>query len=103
MIDMASQEMRSTQLLFNHGPGSVLETVNGPVVVQKWSSFLQSPILQNEGFPHNFEIKEIRLSEQLHSPNGQAQLHRIPSNVEVGLSSDRVFTENQSVPRLADL
>ena len=95
---MASQEMRSTQLLFNHGPGSVLETVNGPVVVQKWSSFLQSPILQNEGFPHDFEIKEIRLSEQLHSPNGQAQLHRIPSNVEVGLSSDRYLLKTNRFP-----
>ena len=37
---MPSQEMRSTQLLFNHGPGSVLETVNGPVVVQKVVEFL---------------------------------------------------------------
>ena len=46
---MATQEMRSTQLLFNHGPGSILETVNGPVVVQKWSSFLNDNTLRKKG------------------------------------------------------
>ena len=95
---MVSQEMRSTQLLFNHGPGSILETVNGPVVVQKWSSFLQQMPLQAHNFPQAFEIRELRLSDQLYAPNGQAHLHRIPSNAEVGLPADRYLLRTNRFP-----
>ena len=95
---MVSQEMRSTQLLFNHGPGSILETVNGPVVVQKWSSFLQQMPLQAHNFPQAFEIRELRLSDQLYAPNGQAHLHRIPSNAEVGLPADRYLLRTHRFP-----
>ena len=95
---MATQEMRSTQLLFNHGPGSILETVNGPVVVQKWSSFLNDNTLRKKEFPQAFEIKELRLSEQLHAPDGHAYLHRIPSNAELGLPSDRYLLRTNRFP-----
>ena len=95
---MVSQEMRSSQLLFNHGPGSILETVNGPVVVQKWSSFLQEARLQAQNFPQAFEIREVRLSDQLYAPNGQAHLHRIPSNAEVGLPADRYLLRTHRFP-----
>ena len=40
---MPSQPMRSKQLLMSHGPGSILETVNGPVVIKGFSS-LTTPL-----------------------------------------------------------
>ena len=39
MLDVFSG-IRLTNMLYNHGPGSILETVQGPVVVQGWDKMI---------------------------------------------------------------
>ena len=81
---MGVQPMRTTQLIFNHGPGSILETVDGPAVVRTWDCLEESIEIQSRGFPLAFEISETRLTNLLAAPNNsRARLHRIPSNVEL--------------------
>ena len=82
---MGSQPMRTTQLIFNHGPGAILETVDGPAIVREFSSLMETDLLKEKGFPDRFEIFSPRLSEQLVPKNGQkVRLHWLPSNAELG-------------------
>ncbi|SVD10042.1 uncharacterized protein METZ01_LOCUS362896, partial [marine metagenome] len=82
-------DLRASQLLFNHGPGSILETTRGPVVVTHFGGLDSSIGMLTNGrmvFPREFEIIEPRLSGLL--PVGIAggpppKLHRVPSNPEI--------------------
>jgi len=86
---MGSQPMRTTQLIFNHGPGAILETVDGPAIVRNFSSLMETDLIKEKGFPDNFEIFSPRLSEQLVPKNGQkVRLHWLPSNAELGKGDD---------------
>ena len=89
---MTSQGIRLTNMLYNHGPGSILETVQGPVVVQGWDKMID--LITSEQNRSNglqlskgewlskLQITEPRLSYQLiqHNATGLVKLHAIPSN-----------------------
>jgi len=95
---MGTQPMRSTQLMFNHGPGSILETVDGPVIVRTFGS-LSEKIDQNIDFPGAFEIIEPRLANQLTSPAGiKSRLHWLPSNAEISKGDNYYLLPTNTFP-----
>ncbi len=94
--------MRAKQLLMSHGPGSILETIGGPVVIRTFDSLHGS--LQNlppgVTFPESFEIIEPRLSSLLPSPSGASspRLHSVPSNADLGWRENRYIVQSNSFP-----
>jgi len=82
-------DLRSDQLLYNHGPGSILESTKGPVVVNDFGALIGNiPRITNNSFtfPRDFEIVEPRLSGQLGrgiAGGPEPKLFRPPSNSEI--------------------
>ena len=82
-------DLRSDQLLFNHGPGSILESTKGPVVVNHFGALIGTiRRITNDtySFPRDFEIVEPRLSGQLErgiAGGPEPKLFRPPSNNEI--------------------
>ena len=73
---MKSQPMRTTQLIFNHGPGSILETVDGPAIVRTLDCLNENEYIKEKGFPESYEIHSARLCSQLVPINNQkVRLH----------------------------
>ena len=70
-----TQGVRLTNMLFNHGPGSILETITGPVVIKSWRAMIANleqegnradgPQLSSLEWRRQLEIDEPRLSSQL--------------------------------------
>ena len=90
-----SQSLRMTQLIFNHGPGAIVETVEGPVVVRDFSEIWESI----RKVPDDFEIDEPRLLRLLPvDANRPNRLCRIPSNAELGRRSTSWIVPSRPFP-----
>ncbi|WP_063885883.1 DUF1998 domain-containing protein [Streptomyces albus] len=85
------QEVRPSQFVITLGPGSILETGSGPVVLKSMDA------LFNEigRTPQDFEIVDKRLSRL--ELDG-ARIVRMPTNAELGLSSDRAIYPTHAFP-----
>ena len=101
-----SQGVRLNNMLFNHGPGSILETIHGPVMVKNWRYVFQN--LQNlskgtqtsTDFLNKFEITEPRLARQLMtSPVDKVSFHSLPSGESLGFRGNPPFVESADFPR----
>ena len=86
------QALRLSQFILSQGPGSVLETPSGPVVISSLDRYFTSLGAQVPGGkadPENFEVTEQRLTQ---SALGGARIVRLPTNDEVGIpSADWVY------------
>jgi hypothetical protein len=72
------QSLRPSQYITTFGPGSILETPDGPVVIAAPS---QSKLFDNERRPEDYEITDLRLSQTLLNGN---KIFYIPSNADLG-------------------
>lgn len=95
------QQLRSSQFILSSGPGSILETPSGPVVIVSVDRFFTTLINRAGGpfgrSPEDFEIMETRLSSSL----GGARLVRIPTNDELGEPGNRAIYETTPFPQWA--
>ncbi|MFE5215981.1 MULTISPECIES: DUF1998 domain-containing protein [unclassified Streptomyces] len=85
------QEIRPSQFVITLGPGSILETGSGPVVL-KTVDTLFNEIGRR---PQDFEISDERLSRL--ELNG-ARIARVPTNAELRLPSDRTIYPTHGFP-----
>ncbi|MBM4828595.1 DUF1998 domain-containing protein [Actinospica acidiphila] len=85
------QEIRPSQFVITLGPGSILETGSGPVVLKTVDA------LFNEigRAPQDFEIVDERLSRL---ELNDARIARVPTNAELGLPSDRTIYPTHAFP-----
>ncbi|MBG1269293.1 DUF1998 domain-containing protein [Nostoc sp. WHI] len=72
------QSLRPSQYITTFGPGSILETPDGPVVIAAPS---QSKLFDNGRRPEDYEITDLRLSQTLLNGN---KIFYIPSNADLG-------------------
>lgn len=77
------QSLRPSQYITTFGPGSILETPDGPVVIAAPS---HSKLFENT-HPDTYEIRDLRLSQTLLS---HKKIFRIPSNAELGVKENRL-------------
>jgi hypothetical protein len=75
------QEIRPSQFIITYGPGSIVETRSGPVVVKAMDRLFRS--LARD--PQDFEIVDDRLSR---AELQNARIARVPTNAELGLPTD---------------
>lgn len=101
-----SQGVRLSNMLFNHGPGSILETIHGPVMIKNWRyvfqnlSNLSRGIKTSTDFLNEFEITEPRLARQLmNSPTDKVSFHSLPSGESLGFRGNPPFVESADFPR----
>lgn len=80
-MGMRNQQVRGSQYIFTYGPGSILETTTGPVIVPTLNRLFES--ISKD--PVTFEIAEARLSAAL----GGCRLVRLPSNDDLMLPADQ--------------
>jgi hypothetical protein len=85
------QELRPSQFITTYGPGSVIETGTGPVVVKSMDTLFTAIGRQ----PHEFEVIDDRLSRL--ELDG-ARIARVPTNAELGLSSDSPIYPTDGFP-----
>jgi len=78
------QSLRPSQYITTFGPGSILETPDGPVVI---ASPTQSTLFSDDRRPDNFEIRDVRLSQTLLNGN---KIFCIPSNADLGQPENTV-------------
>lgn len=76
------QVIRPSQFITTFGPGSIVETPSGPVVLKSMDALFTS--IQRQ--PHDFEIIDDRLSKG--SLDGH-RISRIPTNAEIGEPTDK--------------
>ena len=88
----AHNDLRADQILYNHGPGSVLETKRGPAVV---NSFAGASVPPTYDFPQDFRLVEPRLESLL---GETARLYRLPTNEDVG-DRGRAIVSTRTFPR----
>ncbi len=79
------QSLRPSQYITTFGPGSILETPDGPVVI---ASPGQSTLFNDDRRPDNFEIRDVRLSQTLLNGN---KIFCIPSNADLGQPENTVI------------
>jgi hypothetical protein len=72
------QSLRPSQYITTFGPGSILETPDGPVVIAAPS---QSKLFDDGCRPDDYEIRDLRLSQTLLDGN---KIFCIPSNADLG-------------------
>ena len=88
-------DLRADQALFNHGPGAILETVDGPAVVRDYADlWREGPLQENHNFPKGFRLIEPRLEAQLHP---EARLFELPSNQSLG--NERYIVRTRPFPK----
>lgn len=75
------QEIRPSQFILTYGPGSIVETRSGPVVILSMERLFRQIIRD----PQDFEIVDDRLSR---AELGGARIARLPTNPELGLPTD---------------
>jgi hypothetical protein len=85
------QEIRPSQFITTFGPGSVVETGSGPVVIKSLDALFNAIGRQ----PHEFEIIDDRLSRL--ALDG-ARIARVPTNAELGLPADRPIYPTDRFP-----
>ena len=80
---MANNPIRPSQFIFSHGPGSVLQTTRGPVIVKDMGELFRNHVenrdvnISGEARQlsiSDFEVKERRLSQKL----GGVRFCRLP-------------------------
>jgi hypothetical protein len=106
--DELSQGVRVTNMLYNHGPGSILETVQGPVVVRGWNEMIgnicSDPSIKDSrgNLLKRLEIIEPRLSSQLIGKSGtgikRAKLHSLPTNESLKLETSKPLVNTRDFP-----
>jgi len=85
----SGQSLRPSQFITTFGPGSILETPDGPGVITdpKFSDLFNEDL-----HPDDYEIRDVRLSETLLQGN---KIFSVPSNADLGLP------ENKAIYKLA--
>lgn len=86
------QSLRPSQYITTFGPGSILETPDGPVVIAAPS---HSGLFENK-HPDAYEIRDLRLSQTLLN---KKRIFRIPSNAELGFKENRCVYHAYYFPR----
>ncbi len=84
------QEIRPSQFVITYGPGTILETRSGPVVIKSMDQMFQLI----DRAPHEFEIVDPRLSRQL----GGARIARLPTNDEMQIPVDQQIYPTERFP-----
>jgi len=84
-------EIRPSQFVITYGPGAIVETRSGPVVVRSMDRVFQE--IGRE--PQDFEIVDDRLSR---AELGGARIARIPTNAELGLPADDPIYPTERFP-----
>lgn len=85
------QEIRPSQFITTFGPGSILETRSGPVVIKSVSEIFA----RVSKSPQDFEILDSRLSR---AALGGARITRIPTNAELELTGDEFIYPAERFP-----
>jgi hypothetical protein len=85
------QELRPSQFITTFGPGSIVETPSGPVVLKAMDTLFTAIDKQ----PAEFEIIDERLSK---GKLGDARITRIPTNAELGLPTDKSIYPTYNFP-----
>ena len=106
-----SQGVRVTNMLYNHGPGSILETVQGPVVVRGWKEMIgnicKETKYESTNLLERLEIIEPRLSSQLIGKSGtgikRAKLHSLPTNESLKLDTSVPLVQTNVFPKISTL
>lgn len=88
---MPHQQVRPSQFVLTFGPGSIVETDSGPVVLKSMDTLFNAIGRQ----PQDFHIIDERLSRL--SLNG-ARIARIPTNAELGLATDNPIYPTDGFP-----
>jgi len=86
------QSIRPSQYITTFGPGSILETPDGPVVIADPS---HSGLFENTE-PDAYEIRDLRLSQTLLNDK---KIFRIPSNAELGVPENQLVYNAYYFPR----
>ena len=90
-MSISNQELRASQFILSFGPGSILETPSGPVVIRSMENLMTA--LGKP--PSDFEITEQRLS--VSALNG-ARITRVPTNDELGVPSGKFIYPTAAFP-----
>lgn len=90
-MSRAHHEVRPSQFITTFGPGSILETRSGPVVIRSVAE-LFTHISRS---PQDFEILDARLSR---TELGGARICRIPTNAELDLPGDEYIYPSLRFP-----
>ncbi len=93
-MSTGNQAVRASQFIFSYGPGSILETPSGPVVVRTMDRLM----IELGKAPSDFEITEQRLSS---SALGGARISRVPTNDELSVPSSRYIYPTERFPMWA--
>jgi hypothetical protein len=90
-VSKSYQVIRPSQFITTFGPGSVVETPSGPVVLKSVKELFKS--IQRQ--PHDFEIVDARLSQGILDG---ARIARIPTNAEIGEPTDSPLYPTSDFP-----
>ena len=85
------QEIRPSQFVITYGPGTILETRSGPVVIRSMDEMFR--LLSED--PQHFEIVDPRLSQA--ELNG-ARIARLPTNDELQIPIDEYIYPTERFP-----
>jgi hypothetical protein len=88
---VAGQRVRPSQFVTTYGPGAVLETPTGPVVIRSMDSLFQSLGTDVQ----RFEIVDERLSR---AELGGSGIVRMPSNAELNIPEDDAVYSTERFP-----
>lgn len=91
-MGIKGQSLRASQYITTFGPGSILETPDGPVVIAAPS---HSQLFKHR-HPDEYEITDLRLSQTLLS---DSKIFRIPSNAELGVNENKIVYHAYHFPR----
>ena len=88
---MSNQQYRPSQIIMSYGPGSILETPNGPVLARSMQDFFR-----NIGRdPFDFEILDERLTD---GELSGGRIFRIASNAELEVEDDSAIYPTFTFP-----
>lgn len=85
------QELRPSQFITTYGPGSILETGSGPVVIKSADELFRA--INRD--PQDFEVLDERLSR---AELEGGRIGRIPSNDELELPADQALYPTERFP-----
>lgn len=92
------QQIRLSQFIFNYGPGAIIETINGPRIIQSFDTGLfnsSNRINGKELNPEDFEINNQCLTYGLLDG---VRIFRIPSNAELNIDENVSLYFTKSFP-----
>jgi hypothetical protein len=88
------QEIRPSQFIITYGPGSIVETRSGPVLVRSMERLFR--FIARD--PQDFEIVDDRLSR---AELSGARIARVPTNAELGAPTDQAVYPTERFPHWA--